>query len=259
MSADWTDLRTRLLSAIVLGAVSLGLLALGGVYAVGLVAVLAAAITWEVIRMTDPAAQGAVRNAALAGGMIAVVWFGGLWVLLPFFGAVALVSIQPLSRDQGIAGISIFTVLTGSYAFLWMRNMLGFDGILWLVAVIVASDVLGYFAGRALGGPKFWPAVSPKKTWSGTLAGWAGAVGVGAAMAPVLGVGLWLIPVSVVVAFSGQMGDIAESAFKRRMGVKDSSHLIPGHGGAWDRFDAMLGGALVTWILWLCGLLPVAA
>lgn len=259
MSADWTDLRTRLLSALVLGAVSLGLLALGGAYAVALVAVLAAAITWEVIRMTDPAAPGAVRSAVLAGGVIVAVWLAGPWVLLPFFGAVALVSIQPLCRGQGVAGISILAILTGSYAFLWMRNMLGFDGILWLVAVIVASDVLGYFAGRALGGPKFWPTVSPKKTWSGTLAGWAGAAGVGAAMAPLLGAGPWLVPVSVVVAFSGQMGDIAESAFKRRMGVKDSSQLIPGHGGAWDRFDAMLGGALVCWVLWLCGLLPVAA
>jgi phosphatidate cytidylyltransferase len=97
-----------------------------------------------------------------------------------------------------------------------------------------------------LGGPKFWPAISPKKTWSGTVAGWLGAVAVGYGFWAA-GFGAWhLLWASPFVAFAGQMGDIAESAIKRRTGVKDSSNLIPGHGGLLDRFDALAFAAITT-------------
>ena len=98
-------------------------------------------------------------------------------------------------------------------------------------------------------GPKFWPKVSPKKTWSGTVAGWVGAAAVGygfhaAGQGPVA-----LVWVSPLIAFAGQLGDIAESAIKRRAGVKDSSSLIPGHGGLLDRFDALAFAAVLTAVL----------
>jgi len=124
---------------------------------------------------------------------------------------------------------------------------------------VVVSDVAGYFAGRSLGGPKFWPRIRPKKTWSGTIAGWVGAGIVGALFAGPTGAGLALMPVSILVGFAGQMGDISESAIKRLREVKDSSNLIPGHGGVLDRFDAMLGAALLVVILWVLGLMPGVA
>jgi phosphatidate cytidylyltransferase len=108
---------------------------------------------------------------------------------------------------------------------------------------------MGYFAGRILGGPKFWPAISPKKTWSGTIAGWIGAaiLGLGFVLA---GQGtLWLVVLSPLVAFAGQMGDIVESWLKRRVGAKDSSALIPGHGGVLDRFDALTGAMVLVMLL----------
>ena len=120
----------------------------------------------------------------------------------------------------------------------------GFTWLLWLMSVVIVTDVFGYFAGKAFGGPKFWPRYSPKKTWSGTAAGWIGAALVGAVFMLFTDVGLVIVPISMALSFAGQMGDIAESALKRRMGVKDSSTLIPGHGGLFDRFDALLGGAL---------------
>ena len=121
--------------------------------------------------------------------------------------------------------------------------------VLWLLLIVIASDVAGYFAGRILGGPKFWPRFSPKKTWSGTVAGWIGAA--------LVGFGFWaaglgsahLLWASPLVALAGQMGDIAESAIKRRAGVKDSSNLIPGHGGFLDRFDALAFAAILTVVL----------
>ena len=117
--------------------------------------------------------------------------------------------------------------------------------MLWLVLVVAATDVFGYFAGRIFGGPKFWPLVSPKKTWSGTVAGWVSAGLVGAAFMKATGSGVELIGISVALSMASQMGDIAESALKRRVGVKDSSNLLPGHGGMFDRFDGMLGAALL--------------
>ena len=133
---------------------------------------------------------------------------------------------------------------------------LGFLAAALLVLVVVGTDVFGYFAGRIIGGPKFWPSLSPKKTWSGTVAGWIGAL--------LLGVLLWrlgrgdamLIWCSPIVCLAGQMGDIAESWLKRRAGVKDSSNLIPGHGGFMDRFDAVTGAVLATMLIGLLTALP---
>ena len=112
------------------------------------------------------------------------------------------------------------------------------------MSVVIVTDIFGYFAGKSFGGPKFWPKISPKKTWSGTVAGWIGAALVGFVFMLFTDAGLWIIVISMVLSFAGQMGDIAESALKRRMGVKDSSTLIPGHGGLFDRFDALLGASL---------------
>ena len=147
-------------------------------------------------------------------------------------------------RDGAIALFYGAAILLAGAALIWLRcQPQGLVLTLWLLAVVIASDIMGYFAGRLLGGPKFWPRVSPKKTWSGTIAGWIGALIVGWAFSGTLGSVVILF--SPIVAFAGQMGDIAESAIKRRAGVKDSSNLIPGHGGVLDRFDAVIFSALI--------------
>ena len=140
-------------------------------------------------------------------------------------------------------------ILLAGYGLMQVRDDLGFGWMLWLVLVVVVTDVVGYFAGRMIGGPKFWPAVSPKKTWAGTVSGWIGAAIVGWLFSINTGVGLQLMGISIAVSMASQMGDIAESGLKRKMGVKDSSNLIPGHGGLMDRFDGMLGAALFVLII----------
>jgi len=116
--------------------------------------------------------------------------------------------------------------------------------ILWLVVVVVAADVGAYFVGRRVGGAKLWPAVSPGKTWSGAIGGLAAAGLVGCLFAwAVVGwhplrIGL----LSLGIAACSQLGDLLESAVKRRFGVKDASRLIPGHGGVMDRLDGVMGG-----------------
>ena len=169
--------------------------------------------------------------------------------MLPLLAAAVLVGAETVPRARAPFAALALWALLGAWVIGDLRAGAGLLWVLWLVVIVIVSDVAGYFAGKALGGPKFWPRISPKKTWSGTVAGWIGAACVGAAFAGPLGAGAGLIAVSVLVGFAGQMGDIAESAVKRMQGVKDSSNLIPGHGGVLDRFDAMLGAALAVGLL----------
>jgi phosphatidate cytidylyltransferase len=255
--ARWTDLWPRLVSGIVLIVVGAVEIWVGGLPFAALVCALAGAMIWEAARMF--AAPDALRSGVLGAVALALaLWLPGIMVL-PVLLAAVVVASSSVERERGPFFALAIWALLGCYAMGTLRAEAGLIWVLWLVAVVVISDVAGYFAGRALGGPKFWPRVSPKKTWSGTIAGWLGAAVIGLIFAEPTGAGLALVPLSVLVGFAGQMGDIAESAVKRLRGVKDSSNLIPGHGGVLDRFDAMLGAALVVVILWALGLLPGVA
>lgn len=245
----WADLRTRILSAIVMVAVGAVEIWLGGTAFAALVIVLTGVMTWELAGMTAPwrLASPIVLAIVAAGSLVlAMVLDGKLAALLLI--VPSLIFLLTPRRDPRLAGAYALAIMLAGYGLVSLREAGGTTAILWLVAVVVASDVLGYFAGRLLGGPKFWERISPKKTWSGTVAGWIGAalVGLGFALA---GSSWLLVPLSAVVAFAGQMGDILESWVKRRAGVKDASNLIPGHGGVLDRFDALIGAVVAVMTL----------
>ena len=108
-----------------------------------------------------------------------------------------------------------------------------------------ATDIAAYFAGRAVGGPKLWPAVSPKKTWSGAIGGTLGGVAAGLLVAKLFGLAVspMLVLVAIGLSVVAQAGDLLESAVKRHFGAKDASQLIPGHGGLMDRLDGFLTAA----------------
>ncbi len=254
----WTDLRKRLISAVILIAVGGAEIWLGGPSFAMLVVVLTAVMVWELAKMTAPDHENTPLGlAALAGLCLGVTWFlpdrfSAAFLLVPAL-AIALTD----RRDRRLASVYSAAIMVAGYGLIDLRMTAGTPVILWLVLIVVVSDVMGYFAGRILGGPKFWPAVSPKKTWSGTIAGWLGAALAGLAYW-VAGYGpLALIPLSVLIAFAGQMGDIWESWVKRRCGVKDASTLIPGHGGVLDRFDALIGAIVVLMLLGLLIDLPL--
>lgn len=126
----------------------------------------------------------------------------------------------------------------------------GFSALMFVLLVVWATDIGGYFAGRSIGGPKLWPRVSPKKTWSGALGGFAASLAVAAGFAA-CGFGKMtpLLVVSAILSIVSALGDLFESAVKRRFGVKDSSHLIPGHGGLLDRLDGFVAAILMAWII----------
>lgn len=256
-SPRWSDLAPRMLSGVAMIVIGVSDIWVGGPVFAVTVAALAGLMIWEGARMFG--AADATRSGALAAvAVLLALWLPGMLVL-PLLLSAALVATSSIERERGpFLALALWSLL-GCYAMGTLRAEAGLIWVLWLVAVVVISDVAGYFAGRMIGGPKFWPRFSPKKTWSGTVAGWIGAALIGLVFAELTGAGLALVPVSVLVGFAGQMGDIAESAVKRLRGVKDSSALIPGHGGVLDRFDAMLGAGLVVVILWVLGLLPGVA
>ena len=251
-SGKWADLRTRVLSAIVMVAVGAVEIWLGGLAFAVLVVVLTAVMIWELAGMTAPLDRRPALVIAGAAGVALVAALVLKTGVAPLFlGLPALALILTPRRDRWLAGGYALAILIAGYGLVALREAGGTAAILWLVAVVVASDVLGYFAGRMLGGPKFWPAVSPKKTWSGTVAGWIGAAFVGLVCVVWTGADWLLVPLSALVALAGQMGDILESWVKRRAGVKDASSLIPGHGGVLDRFDALIGAVVMIMALGL--------
>lgn len=208
----WDDLTPRILTAIGLIAVGGGALLVGSWPLLVLTTLAGALMIWELARMLSPQQK--------ISGLLQI-------------------------NDKAIFVIYSALILVGCFSIFYTRQVLG-PYVFWLVGVVVASDVAGYLVGRVLGGPKFWPRVSPKKTWSGTIGGWVGAALVGLYFSNLLND--QLVIVSVLLAIAAQMGDIAESAIKRRVGVKDSSNMLPGHGGLLDRFDAMIA-AFAVWLI----------
>ncbi|MBN8630415.1 MAG: phosphatidate cytidylyltransferase [Rhodobacterales bacterium] len=251
-SGKWSDLRTRILSAIVMVAVGAVEIWLGGTAFAALVVVLTGVMVWELAGMTGPEGRPSpVALATLASACLLAALGLRSEIAVLFLVVPSLALWVTERRDRHLAAGYALAIMLAGYGLVELREAGGTAAILWLVAVVVASDVLGYFAGRMIGGPKFWPAVSPKKTWSGTVAGWIGAALVGLCFVVWTGASWALVPQSALVAFAGQMGDIAESWVKRRAGVKDASNLIPGHGGVLDRFDALIGAVVAVTVLGL--------
>jgi phosphatidate cytidylyltransferase len=240
----WDDLAMRLATSAAIAAVGLLGVYVGGIAFVVVVALVCALLLWELVQILRAGSRMASPMALGAGGVILLAALLPPGWALPFLLAPAMLGIGSLEHNRTMFAAFSTMIMVAGYGLIQMRAEFGVIWLFWLVAVVVVTDVGGYFAGRFLGGPKFWPRVSPKKTWAGTIAGWIGAALVGLAFAVETGSGYELIGVSVAVSMASQLGDIAESAVKRRHGVKDSSSLLPGHGGIFDRFDGMLGAAV---------------
>ena len=249
-SKKWADLPTRFVSAAALLTVFAIALTAGriGILTFGFVVVVA--MQWELAQMFGLSGRKlfAVTAVAVLGWLpmivLPLILYAGMTLpsvagFLPILIGAALVKSQ-----RGIYICYGAFVTLGMVSFWYLALNFGSFGIGILAAVVVLSDVGGYVAGRIIGGVKFWPSISPKKTWSGTIAGWILSALLGFFLVQSSGEE-WMVAVAVAVAFGAQLGDIAESWIKRRVGVKDSSNLIPGHGGFLDRFDGFIGGAAV--------------
>lgn len=243
-SEKFVDLAARMSSGAVMAVVGIAAMWAGGVWFLAALALVVGALVWELVGMLGGGPKRALTLALLAAAAFVAARILPLGYGLPFVLVPALAGIALLERNRTLYMMFTALILVATYGLGLLRDDFGFVWMFWLAIVVIATDVLGYFAGRAFGGPKFWPQVSPKKTWSGTVAGWIGAILVSLPYVAQSGVGFGLLGIAVSLSMAAQLGDIGESAMKRKMGVKDSSNLIPGHGGVFDRFDGMLGASV---------------
>ena len=252
-----SELSRRIISAVVLAIIAIAALSIGGWIFALLVIVLAAIGLWEwtgICGAADPLWLRTGLVAALVIGL-ALTHIGNLVFALPLLAgaAVLALTIACVRRAYGWAALGIIYVAIPSIALIAFRQQ-GEKGLLIIVfvALIVwATDIAAYFGGRSIGGPKLWPLVSPKKTWSGAASGLIGAIIVALIFTVIAGAGNWLAAVVLAILLSvvAQAGDLAESAFKRRFGVKDSGSIIPGHGGVLDRVDGLYVALALAWLL----------
>jgi phosphatidate cytidylyltransferase len=282
-SASTGDLGKRIASGIVMALLAVAAVVLGGWPFVLFWAAAAVGIFWEwsaivaggavaarvvgvaaLIAAALAAGAGQIYAAAMAlaaGAAAVAAWDRGHPAPPPYppplagEGRVgeagetpAVPACAPGRRGWAAAGVAYAGIALIAPLVLRRDHELGLLAMLFLFAVVWSTDILGYFVGRAIGGPRLAPRISPKKTWSGACSGALGALAAGLTVVYIAGNTALLPVVGVALALSiaSQAGDLFESAVKRRFEVKDASHLIPGHGGLMDRLDGFIAASGVA-------------
>ncbi|MCY0146723.1 phosphatidate cytidylyltransferase [Hoeflea sp. G2-23] len=260
-----SELRLRIISGVILALLVLTATWAGGIWFRALAVLIMVLIHYEFSTMVDAPVKAPLANAIGWLAILATALF--IFVLLPSMALAAIVigaagaAFAGLKRGAGLwsATAIVYAGLSGlALAEIRGEGLFGLFAMLFVFAIVWATDILAYFCGRALGGPKLAPRISPGKTWSGAIFGAAAGVaaGIGVAMAVRQGGG-WMIPlVALTLAVASEAGDLFESWVKRRFGAKDSSHLIPGHGGVMDRVDGLVFAAFAAFLIG--NLLPLA-
>ena len=263
-----SDLVLRVGSALVLAPLAVGVAYLGGWIFSAFWGIAAIVVMWEWTTLV----AGVDRRSVLMTGVVAVALavalaessivaddrfsdlrFAAAAIVLAM-GILACAAIAPHARGFWVAaGVPYAGAMALAPIALRSDDAYGFVAMIFLFAVVWATDIAAYFVGRAVGGPKLAPQLSPNKTWSGSIGGLAGAVLVAVLVVKLSGVGGVLPAILIAVALSvvAQVGDLFESTIKRRFGAKDASSLIPGHGGLMDRLDGFVAAAVLACLIGL--------
>lgn len=227
-------------------------------------AVMSAFMAWEWVRICGRGSwtRSGVATILIAPAILAVGMIWGLTIALGAL-AVAIIGTFIAARIEGAPEAGWLALGAGyvglpCLALAWIRASpeRGMETLLWVLVLVWATDTGAYVAGKKIGGPKLAPKISPNKTWAGLAGGAAAAALIGLATAMVLRSAspLLIALLSGALAVVEQGGDLFESGFKRHFGVKDSSNLIPGHGGVLDRVDGLLAvGLVVAGLNWALG------
>lgn len=252
------SLKSRIVSAVVLAPVVLGAVYAGAFPFDLLVGLAVLIMAWEWQRLCTKGVFGVLGGFFAATTAVAVVLTSFNLVfeamaLVAAGGVIAGIWGMRTLRDAGMwIATGVVAVGFTGIALVWVRNdASGLSITIWFLVAVWATDIAAFFAGRAIGGPKLAPSISPGKTWAGLIGGVLGSV------AWSTGWALWtdagqpgtLAALGVAAAIFAQSGDLGVSVVKRRFGAKDSGRLIPGHGGLLDRVDGVIGAAPIAVVL----------
>lgn len=264
-TSNWSDLGVRTASAAVLIPLVLFAEWAGGVWFELLVLAMGLAVAWEWTQIVFP--QRPVQVALHALAAVAGVLSG--YFHAPLTGFAALIGLQVISLALAEKPLTLWrsvgVIYTGlpCLALLLLREdpQFGFVAVIWCFVLVWSADILAYFAGRLIGGPKLAPRISPKKTWAGLGGAVAGAVIASLAVSHFAGLtgAVLLAALAAVLAVAEQAGDLFESSLKRHYGVKDSGKLIPGHGGVLDRIDGLIAVVVIAALIGVLRAGPLTA
>lgn len=250
-NSKWSDLGIRTLSAVILVPIVLAIVWQGGFLFTGFAVALGImmAIEWVKISFGDNKAQLLVHEVAAASVIMGST-------KLSILALIILTALSVfLQRKDGLSFwkcIGIFYIGLPVLALSLLRDdaEFGLKAVIWCMVIVWSADVMAYFFGRIIGGPKMAPLISPKKTWAGMLGAVVGAVLASCLFSQFSLLEFWpLAGLAAIFAVLEQGGDVFESAFKRHYGVKDSGQVIPGHGGVLDRIDGLIAVVLVAAIV----------
>ncbi|MDX2258082.1 MAG: phosphatidate cytidylyltransferase [Hyphomicrobiaceae bacterium] len=251
-------LAKRIASAGVLGGLALVAVAAGGFTFAGFVAAIALVVGWEWGRIVRSRAGDLSFGLHAAASLVAI---GAAALARPGLALVIIVvmagllTVMNYGRGGRLSGAGVLYTGLPAVILLTMRHSeaYGFFAVLFILLVVWSADTAAYAGGRAVGGAKLWPSISPNKTWAGLVSALGASLVMGVALQaawPLAPLG-HLPLVAVLLGLSSQAGDLAESALKRLFKVKDASNLIPGHGGFLDRVDSVVAAAIVAAVIGL--------
>jgi phosphatidate cytidylyltransferase len=242
---------TRVIVAIVLAPAAIAIAYAGGWMWTALVTLAAIGLYVEWLMIV-----GAGRKTGVVASGVIALAIAGLCLTLgridaslgaSALGLVAVALLSPERRSWIATGFFYAAAAEIGSMLVRLDQAWGFVALMLILLVVWVTDIGGYFAGRGIGGPKLWPRVSPKKTWAGAVGGFAASLLVAEAFVAFgLGDSGPTLLLGAVLSIVSQLGDLFESAVKRRFGVKDSSHIIPGHGGLLDRLDGYVAAVVLA-------------
>lgn len=247
------NLLVRVAAALVLAPLAIAAAYAGGWLWAGLVTLAAIGLYVEWLTVVGARAPGAVVAGvvalAIAGPLLAKGRMDALLLVL-VVGLAGVMLVSPAQRLWSAAGFAYAAAAEVASVLVRIDRADGFVALMLVLLVVWVTDIGGYVAGRGIGGPKLWPKVSPGKTWAGAIGGFVASLMVAAGFVAFgLGKTAPVLVLGAVLSIASQLGDLFESAVKRRFGVKDSSHIIPGHGGLLDRLDGFIAAIVMAAIL----------
>jgi phosphatidate cytidylyltransferase len=250
------NLLTRVAAALVLAPIAIAVAYAGSWWWILPGTLLAIGLFVEWLTVVGSARERRVTAAGVVALTVAGLCLGFARVELALvalgLGAAATALLSSRQRGWTSGGFLYAGAAQMASVVVRLDSATGFVALVFVMLIVWVTDIGGYFAGRGIGGAKLWPRVSPNKTWAGAIGGFGASLVIALGFAALdLGQAWPLLMLAAVLSVVAQLGDLFESAVKRRFGVKDSSHIIPGHGGLMDRLDGFVAAIVLASIFGL--------